>query len=52
MGNSGVFRIHLTAKDVKELRKIGLFVNGFYNIVTQVNLLKRGVSIEADTEVK
>ena len=52
VGNSGVFRIHLTAKDVKELRKIGLFVNGFYNIVTQVNLLKRGVSTEADTEVK
>jgi len=42
VGNSGIFRIHLTAKDVKELRKVGLFCNGYYNIVTQVNLLKRG----------
>ena len=44
VGNSGVFRIHLTASDVKTLRKTGLFVNGYCNIVTQANLLKRGVT--------
>lgn len=44
VGDSGVFRIHLTANDVKELKKHGLFTNGYYNIVTQVNLLRRGYS--------
>ena len=42
VGDAGIFRIHLTAKDVKELRKIGMFTNGFWCVVTQVNLLKRG----------
>lgn len=42
VGESGVLRIRLTAKDVKELRKYGLFVNGYYNIVSKVNLLKKG----------
>lgn len=42
VGDGGVFRIHLTANDVKELKKRGLFTNGYYNIVTQVNLLRKG----------
>lgn len=42
LGESGVFRIRLSAKDVKELRKRGLLVVGYYAIVSQVNLLKRG----------
>lgn len=46
MGESGVLRIRLSENDVKELRKIGMFVNGYYNIVTKVNLLKKGVSQE------
>ncbi len=36
-----VYRIILTAGDIKKLREKGLFVNGYYNIVTQVNLLRR-----------
>ena len=39
---SKVYRIILTANDIKKLREKGLFVNGYYNIVTQVNLLRRG----------
>ena len=35
------YRITLTAKDVKNLREVGLYVNGFYVIVTQVNLLRK-----------
>jgi hypothetical protein len=38
---STVYRIILTANDIKKLREKGLFVNGYYNIVTQVNLLRR-----------
>ena len=37
------YRARLTAKDVKELKKRGLFVNGYYVNVTQVNLLRKGV---------
>lgn len=37
-------RIVLTAKDVKNLKEKGLFVNGFYMNVTQVNLLRKGAS--------
>ena len=37
------YRVRLTAKDVKELKKNGLFVNGYYVNVTQVNLLRKGV---------
>ena len=37
------YRIRLTAKDAKELKKKGLFVNGYYVNVTQVNLLRKGV---------
>ncbi len=37
------YRIRLTAKDAKELKKRGLFVNGYYVTVTQVNLLRKGV---------
>ncbi|MBQ8154126.1 MAG: hypothetical protein IJ069_10715 [Prevotella sp.] len=43
VGESGVFRVRLTANDVKELRKAGMFVNGYYCNVSKVNLLKRGV---------
>ncbi len=35
------YRIGLTARDVINLRETGLFVNGFYCIVTQVNLLRK-----------
>lgn len=44
VGHSGIFRIRLTANDIKELRKNGMFVNGYYTIINQVNLLKRGVA--------
>ena len=47
VGDSGVLRIRLTANDVKELRKYGLFVNGYYNIVSKVNLLKKGYTPES-----
>ena len=36
-----VYRITLTEKDIEKLREKGMFVNGYYNIVTQVNLLRR-----------
>ena len=35
------YRITLTEKDITTLREKGLFVNGYYNIVTQCNLLRR-----------
>jgi hypothetical protein len=35
------YRISLTANDIENLRKVGLFVNGYYNIVTKVNLLRK-----------
>ena len=35
------YRITLTEKDVTMLREKGLWVNGFYCIVTQCNLLRR-----------
>ena len=44
VGHSGILRIRLTANDIKELRKNGMFVNGYHTIVRQVNLLKRGVA--------
>lgn len=43
VGHSGILRIRLTANDIKELRKVGMFVNGYHTIIKQVNLLKRGV---------
>ena len=43
VGESGVFRVRLTANDVKELRKVGMFVNGYYCNVSKVNLLKKGL---------
>jgi hypothetical protein len=36
-----VYRIELTANDVENLKEKGLFVNGYYVIVTQCNLLHR-----------
>lgn len=41
LGESGVFRIRLSANDVKELRKRGLMAVGFHSIVSKVNLLKK-----------
>jgi hypothetical protein len=38
------YRILLTANDVKNLREKGLFVNGYYTNVSQVNLLRRGIA--------
>lgn len=40
-GNSTVYRITLTENDVKNLREKGLYVNGYFNIVTQCNLLRK-----------
>ncbi len=37
------YRVRLTAKDVKELKKHGLFTNGYFVNVSQVNLLRKGV---------
>lgn len=48
VGHSGILRIRLTANDIKELRNVGMFVNGYHTIIKQVNLLKRGV---ADNQV-
>ena len=44
LGASGVFRLRLSANDVKELRKRGLMVIGFHSIVSKINLLKKGVA--------
>ena len=46
VGESGVFRVRLTANDVREIRKVGMFVNGYFCIVSKVNLLKKGVTPE------
>jgi hypothetical protein len=46
VGESGVYRIFLTANDVKELKKLGLYVNGYYNNVSQVNLVRKGIAPE------
>ena len=40
------YRIALTANDIANLRKVGLFVNGYYNIVTKVNLLRKMYQLE------
>jgi hypothetical protein len=51
MGRSStVYRILLTANDIKNLRKNGLFVNGYYTIVSQVNLLRRGLAPAASEQ--
>lgn len=41
--NATSYRVRLTAKDVKTIKKKGLFVNGFFVNVTQVNLLRKGI---------
>ena len=41
-----VYRIVLTANDVANLKEKGLFVNGFYNVVSQCNLLRKGYSVQ------
>ena len=38
------YRIRLTAKDVNMLKKHGMFTNGFFVNMTQVNLLRKGIS--------
>ncbi len=40
--NATKYRVSLTANDVKMLKEKGLFTNGFYVDVTQVNLLHKG----------
>ena len=35
------YRIALTANDIAKLKELGLFVNGYYNIVTKVNLVRK-----------
>ena len=46
------YRLRLTAKDVKELKKRGLFCNGYFVNVTQVNLLRKGVINDENIENK
>ena len=36
------YRIVLTAHDIEMLREKGVFINGYYNNITQCNLLKKG----------
>lgn len=50
VGESGVYRIILTANDVKELKKHGLYANGYYNNVSQVNLVRKGTAQEKTQE--
>jgi hypothetical protein len=42
------YRIVLTAHDVAKLREKGMFINGFYNTITQCNLLRKSFSTNAD----
>lgn len=44
------YRVRLTAKDVREAKKVGLFCNGYYVNVTQVNLLKKAGESQAVEE--
>lgn len=46
------YRARLTVKDVKELKKKGLFVNGYYVNMTQVNLLRKGVANDSQSGEK
>jgi len=47
---STAYRIVLTASDVRYLREKGLFVNGYYNIVTQCNLLHKSYLMPENAE--
>ncbi len=38
------YRVRLTARDVKELKARGMFTNGFFLKMTQVNLLRKAIS--------
>lgn len=42
------YRIVLTAHDVAKLREKGMFINGYYNTITQCNLLRKSFSTNAD----
>lgn len=44
------YRARLTAKDVKELKKKGMYVNGYFVVVTQVNLLRRNAGTNGGKE--
>ena len=46
------YRLRMSAKDVKELKKKGLFVNGYYLKATQVNLLRKGVTGQDKDETR
>ena len=46
------YRLRMSAKDVKELKKRGLFVNGYYLKATQVNLLRKGVTGQDKDETR
>ena len=43
------YRIALTANDIAKLKELGLYVNGYYNIVTKVNLLRKVYQLEETT---
>lgn len=42
------YRIVLTDSDVIQLREHGLFVNGYYNIITECNLLQKEYAVEEE----
>ena len=44
------YHIALTANDVAQLKEHGLFVNGFYNIITACNLLQMAYSVDEEAE--
>ena len=43
------YRIALTANDIAKLKELGLYVNGYYVIVTKVNLLRKLYQHEEET---
>jgi hypothetical protein len=47
---STVYRIILTERDVTALKRVGMFVNGYYNTVSQVNLLSKQYIVAPDEE--
>ena len=47
---TSIYRIVLTADDVVNLKEKGLFVNGYYAIVSSVNLLHKYYKVEEDDD--
>ena len=43
------YRIALTANDIAKLKELGLYVNGYYVIVTKVNILRKVYQLEETT---